>query len=1013
MKNLTLLLVFSFLSLPFWGQNYIKNGSFEYGLNTGWTHEVTGDASATFSLIKNPYVMDGNVGMLVDITKPPKTNPYRDIKSTTYMTASEDSIYLLRFWARGEERSTIYVEIEGETKQGVLFEMHPGRHFFNYPFKYKSTQKDIKINFYFMSVTAKGKDSYTTSTKGKKYQLDGVEVLDQNNNEGMDVLNTYTWNWMRPANKKGWVAGDNDISLALPDGRTIWFFNDSNYGTNNPNYNPLYDTGTFIRNAVLVQEKDGTLNTFPFVNQGGQNTTIKAPEPIYTSGNNISNLVWVRNAFLYEDTVRVYLIEVNGNAGTNRSYVGKYSYPDLVYRGAEKQASYCTTYESFFVDDNDTIYAYKKNNGSHVARAHISNFSGNREEWEFWTGKGWEKGTAGRNKSVRVSEVPAESFIKLGEKNYAQVAQYGVYGPIQVAFAQAPQGPWTKGQVVYNIPKDSAYNWYMPNIHAQLANGKYSVSYSTNSYYKAFLEGWEAYVDKYWYRQRYIQIDLLGLSPYTTDMKDCAGVVNGTAYKDECNECVGGTTGKKPCFKFPVAKLYAGDNLTGNSIGLKVGDYLLKDLTAMGFSDNSLASLKLKDGYVAELFDMDNFSGDSKIINSTSANLDSESFKNKTTSLIIRREGACNLSGIYKIQNKQSELYLDMENESTEENAILVQSNGTESNSQTFELKYVGNGYYEIINRGSNLKLSIPGFSTEDGVSIEQSDIKMLNITNFGGKITAQYKDSEMTERVENLIDNSGATKFLTPHNKAWVQFQSNIPWVIKHYSIIPSANGNTNSDPRNWTLQGSNNGIDWTTLDTRSGNSFSRPKEKFFDIPNNETAYSYYRLEMSCLIGTTLQLAEWRLFAVSDSENEYDNQKFIVQDAGGGYVRIINKFSDKVLDTYNGLNNGDMRTFQMSDLNQASALWKLISTSMGIKSTHKNSKINLYPNPTEQELNLDLTEEWTGSNFHIYNVSGIPVLSGVITNETPIDVSLLYSGYYLLKINKDNDTFVGNFIKK
>ncbi|MCG8697453.1 MAG: hypothetical protein MI922_05315, partial [Bacteroidales bacterium] len=38
-----------------------------------------------------------------------------------------------------------------------------------------------------------------------------------------------------------------------------------------------------------------------------------------------------------------------------------------------------------------------------------------------------------------------------------------------------------------------------------------------------------------------------GKEPCVVGDKDCAGVVGGTAYIDDCGECVGGTTGKEPC----------------------------------------------------------------------------------------------------------------------------------------------------------------------------------------------------------------------------------------------------------------------------------------------------------------------------------------------------------------------------------------------------------------------------------------------------------------------------------
>ena len=1045
MKKLNLFLCLVFLPFSFWGQNYLKNGSFEYGFNTGWTYDVTSPTSnAQFSLDQSRNVMDGNYALKVYVTSRSANRPNSIVASTT-MTAGSDSIYLLHFWARGPERGELFVEVVGSETSGVLYQMHTGKTMFRLPFKVdpKKEDRELEINFYFrdyrtLRVTSTSPNCVTVYDTGATYYLDGVEVLDPHNNQNIDVINTYIWEHKRSGTNT-WTAGDNDVSLLLPDGRTIWFFNDSFVGRQNSESN-VFPGGTFVRNMVVKQEIDGTLihTSYPITNQGGQNVFFRIPAgEEHWSGNNVKNFFWVGDAILEDNKVKVYLIEVtelNGDAaGTKNSYIASFSYPALAYLGMEKQAPHCVSFETFFVDDaDDKIYLFRtentgwfENNWVHAARTNLGNLSGNStnpdDAWEYWNGSSWTvnrtqgDATGGRIMgSGNSSRMLADAAVKLGPDNYAFVAMWPMTPYVDVSFAPAPQGPWTAPKRVYTAPQDSAHWYYMPNIHAQLPNGNYSISFSANFGYCLFFCNAcqkQSYTDKYWYRQRYVQLDLLGLSPYTTNRKDCAGVPNGTAYFDACHECVGGTTGKEPCLT-GIAKLYSGDNFTGKGIGLDVGDYLLKDLTAMNFQDNSLASIQLKSGYIAELFDADNFSGNSKIITSTSANLDAESFKNKTTSLIIRRPGTDNLSGTYRIQNKESGLYMDIENRSAANKALLVQTGKSESDSQIFDIKYNGKGYYEITNSGSNMNLIPSGFCGDVGASIEQWDGKELNITELGGEISAQYNDTQAGEGVEKLIDGLNTTKYLTNHSSAWVEFRSNNQWVIKRYSLT-SANDNILRDPRNWTLQASNDGMNWVTLDSRSGITFSsRYQELFFDIEDNATAYSYYHINMTCRSGSVLQLAEWRLFTETSSEAGFDAQKFIIQDAGDGYFKIISKLSDKVLDIFEGMSSGNSKIFQMFDLKQSSALWKLERTQSGIKSVTGNSKMRLYPNPVENELNLESAGDYTGSNFAIYNIGGIAVYKGIMTGRQ-IDVSRLNSGYYIIKVFRGGDCWVGNFVKK
>jgi hypothetical protein len=135
------------------------------------------------------------------------------------------------------------------------------------------------------------------------------------------------------------------------------------------------------------------------------------------------------------------------------------------------------------------------------------------------------------------------------------------------------------------------------------------------------------------------------------------------------------------------------------------------------------------------------------------------------------------------------------------------------------------------------------------------------DITNYTGTITSQYTDWPAGEDITKLIDNTSSTKYLTQHSAAWVRFQANTAQVVVRYTVT-SANDVPNRDPRNWTLQGSNNGSTWTTLNTQTNQSFSaRFQTKSYTFTNS-TAYTYYRLNVTAVqSGSIMQLSEWELF--------------------------------------------------------------------------------------------------------------------------------------------------------
>ena len=82
----------------------------------------------------------------------------------------------------------------------------------------------------------------------------------------------------------------------------------------------------------------------------------------------------------------------------------------------------------------------------------------------------------------------------------------------------------------------------------------------------------------------------------------------------------------------------------------------------------------------------------------------------------------------------------------------------------------------------------------------------------------------------------------------------------------MTSANDSPERDPLNWTLQGSNDGSSWITIDSRSNEDFpTRWLKKEYTF-TNAIAYGYYRLNMTNNSGTILQLGEWELFEIDDT---------------------------------------------------------------------------------------------------------------------------------------------------
>ncbi len=123
------------------------------------------------------------------------------------------------------------------------------------------------------------------------------------------------------------------------------------------------------------------------------------------------------------------------------------------------------------------------------------------------------------------------------------------------------------------------------------------------------------------------------------------------------------------------------------------------------------------------------------------------------------------------------------------------------------------------------------------------------------GTITAraQISSAESAQRAfDNLAtngtQNSSWSKWLdnagTPStsNPSWIQIRLPAAVIVNKLAMV-SANDESGRDPENFNIQGSNNGTNWTTLNSWSGQTWSnRFQRKEFSFTNT-TNYSYYRI--------------------------------------------------------------------------------------------------------------------------------------------------------------------------
>ena len=134
------------------------------------------------------------------------------------------------------------------------------------------------------------------------------------------------------------------------------------------------------------------------------------------------------------------------------------------------------------------------------------------------------------------------------------------------------------------------------------------------------------------------------------------------------------------------------------------------------------------------------------------------------------------------------------------------------------------------------------------------------------------FPGSPVNEEPPKGVDNTVATKWLAfiPQGTYYgFRFANGQKRAVNAYTLT-SANDAVERDPYSWTLSGSNDGVNYTVVDTRSAQTFgSRFETRLYQF-NNSTSYEYYKFDFLTRYGATgqnqpvaIQVAEMELLSI------------------------------------------------------------------------------------------------------------------------------------------------------
>ena len=174
-----------------------------------------------------------------------------------------------------------------------------------------------------------------------------------------------------------------------------------------------------------------------------------------------------------------------------------------------------------------------------------------------------------------------------------------------------------------------------------------------------------------------------------------------------------------------IAILYADSDYRGYSKSLGEGSYTQADLAMYGISAKDISSLKVTKGFKITLYENADFTGNSKSW-TTDASFVGGDWNDKACSVRIEPNGKSGLSGNFKIMNRNSGKYLDLDNNKTDNNTAIVQfdDEGVDaSQTWTFTEVMKGKGVYSICSYGNkNRGMDVADFSKDNGAQVQLYD---------------------------------------------------------------------------------------------------------------------------------------------------------------------------------------------------------------------------------------------------------------------------------------------------
>lgn len=472
----------------------------------------------------------------------------------------------------------------------------------------------------------------------------------------------------------------------------------------------------------------------------------------------------------------------------------------------------------------------------------------------------------------------------------------------------------------------------------------------------------------------------------------------------------GGYAGSTPSVPatIDVITVYKDCNYTGFSGGLTIGDYNLARLNTLGVLNDDISSLKVAQGFQAILYQDDNFTGASTVINSDNSCLNT-TWNDKVTSIRILANGTTTLGNqTFYLQNRNSNLYMDVWGASLSNGAAINQGALNSGNNQKFTLTHLGDGLYKIIANHSGQSLDVNNFNKANGARVEQYPYNATTNQQFVLVSTGDGFYKIVARHSGRIVEVAGAS---TASGAVVQQWDSNnqtcgqwklVPATTSQTSVLIQAedySAMSGIQVEGTTDTGGGSNVGYTeTGDWLAYNSINFPTTGSYLIEYRVASGVTGGKLSSDLNGGTIVLGSVDIPNTGGWQNWQTVSQTVNVNAG------TYNFGIYIQNT--GMNINWIKITKVG----AGATAKTASAPV-VEEDAAETVLNIYPSPVENTLYI--TTDVSGGNVSIVDSQTGTVFSGRKVNNNSLDVSYLRRGIYLIVFEKDGIKTVKRFIKK